>query len=247
MDMGDVVFLTIQVLKPTAGTLGVEQMVFILTENVIWSIQEKKGDYFEWIRDRLANKIGLIREKNAAYLMYFILDSILENYSKTLEKIAERKLFNRNIDAIKPNPEFMHKIENRKAELFLIKKTTNSLRDGISKLEVTHPHPKTAMYFNELKDQASHLLSDLEFELNKLESAINLLFTIQGYRLNEVMKVLTMFSVVFIPLTFLAGIYGMNFEYMPELQYKNSYFFLLGIMAIVTIGTVIYFYRKRWL
>lgn len=247
IDMNEVVFMTIQVLKPSTEELGIEQMVFILTPCVIWSIQERKGDHFGWIRDRLQNKVGLIRDKNADYLMYFILDSILENYSQALVKLAEIKLYTGKLETIKTNPEFMHEIEQRKNALFLIKRATTSLRDGISKLETTHLRGKKTLYYNELKEQSTHILSDLEFELHKLESAINLLFTIQGSRLNEVMKILTLFSVIFIPLTFLAGVYGMNFENMPELKYKYGYFITLGTMAVISLGALIYFYRKKWL
>ena len=101
-------------------------------------------------------------------------------------------------------------------------------------------------YYGELKEQINHLISDIDFELQELESKINLVFSLQGHRLNEVMKTLTIFSVIFIPLTFLAGIYGMNFENIPELHTPYGYFVLLGVMVLVTLGCVWYFKRKKW-
>jgi magnesium transporter len=99
-------------------------------------------------------------------------------------------------------------------------------------------------YFSELKEQINNLLTNIDFELHELESKINLIFSIQGHRLNEVMKTLTILSVIFIPLTFLAGIYGMNFENMPELKFQYGYFILIGIMFLIGILIVWYFKQK---
>jgi len=137
-------------------------------------------------------------------------------------------------------------VEKRKQELFNFKKATLSLRDTIIKLEKMDILGFDVKYFSELKEQTSNLISNIDFELQELESKINLIFSIQGHRLNEVMKTLTILSVVFIPLTFLAGIYGMNFENIPELKFKYGYFILLGIMILITIISVWYFKKKRW-
>mgnify|MGYP000214894796 FL=1 len=115
-----------------------------------------------------------------------------------------------------------------------------------TKLEKIEMNSIETKYFTELKEQTNHLISDIDFELEVLESNMNLIFSIQGYRLNEVTKTLTIFSVIFIPLTFLAGIYGMNFKNIPELQTDNGYFVLLGIMVLITGVTVRYFTKKKW-
>ena len=121
-----------------------------------------------------------------------------------------------------------------------------SLKDTITKLEKMEIDGFEVKYFSELKEQTTNLISNIDFELQELESKINLIFSIQGHRLNEVMKTLTIFSVIFIPLTFLAGIYGMNFENIPELKFKYSYFILLAAMVIITLISVWYFKRKKW-
>ena len=122
----------------------------------------------------------------------------------------------------------------------------NGLRDTITKLEKMEIDGFEVKYFSELKEQTTNLISNIDFELQELESKINLIFSIQGHRLNEVMKTLTILSVIFIPLTFLAGIYGMNFENIPELKFKYSYFILLAAMVIITLISVWYFKRKKW-
>ena len=127
-----------------------------------------------------------------------------------------------------------------------LKKSANSLRTTLLRLEKVKYKNLKNSYFSELKEQTNELITDIDFELQTLESSMNLVFSIQGHRLNEVMKTLTIFSVIFIPLTFLAGIYGMNFENMPELKTKYGYFILLGIMLILTLGIVYYFKRKKW-
>ena len=121
-----------------------------------------------------------------------------------------------------------------------------SLKDTVVKLEKMEIEGFNVKYFSERKEQTNNLISNIDFELQELESKINLIFSIQGHRLNEVMKTLTILSVIFIPLTFLAGIYGMNFENIPELKYEYSYFILLGIMVLITLVSVWYFKRKKW-
>ena len=126
------------------------------------------------------------------------------------------------------------------------KKATMSLRNTIVKLKTINTIEIESKYFTELKEQANNLISEIDFELLELDSKTNLIFSIQGHRLNEIMRTLTLVTVVFIPLTFLAGIYGMNFENMPELKWHYGYFILMGLMAIITVGIVMYFKNKKW-
>jgi magnesium transporter len=221
-------------------------MIFIVSTDFLWSIQEKDGDYFNWIRERLEGNKGIVRKKKADYLLFLLLESIIDNYQDTYQENAELSSEILSSGNIKPTPEFTSLVEKRKQELFNFKKATLSLRDTIIKLEKIEIDGFNVKYFSELKEQTSNLISNIDFELQELESKINLIFSIQGHRLNEVMKTLTILSVVFIPLTFLAGIYGMNFENIPELKAKNGYFILLGIMVLITIVSVWYFKRKKW-
>lgn len=244
--LNDLVFISTRILKTESRTLDSEQMFFIFSSGFLWSIQEKEGDYFNWIRERLENNKGIVRRKKADYLLFLILESIVDNYEDTYQKNAELSATILEAENIKPTPEFTAKVEKRKQELFNFKKATISLKDTILKLEKIKIEGFDVKYFSELKEQTNNLISNIDFELQELESKINLIFSIQGHRLNEVMKTLTILSVIFIPLTFLAGIYGMNFEYIPELKIKYGYFILLGIMVLVTMGAVWYFKKKKW-
>ncbi|ARV16177.1 CorA family divalent cation transporter [Polaribacter sp. SA4-12] len=242
----DLLFITIRVLKTENQTFDSEQMFFIVSSDFLWSIQEKSGDYFSWIRERLEGNKGLVRKKSADYLLFLVLESIIDNYQDTYQENAELSSDRLRSTNIKPTPEFTSLVEKRKQELFNFKKATIGLKDVIIKLEKTEIKDLDNKYFSELKEQTNNLISNIDFELQELESKINLIFSIQGHRLNEVMKTLTILSVVFIPLTFLAGIYGMNFENIPELKFKYSYFILLGVMVIITLISVWYFKRKKW-
>ncbi|UAM97082.1 magnesium and cobalt transport protein CorA [Polaribacter litorisediminis] len=244
--LDDLVFVSTRVLITKSETLESEQMLFVVSSSYLWSIQEKVGDYFDWIRERLKGNKGIVRRKKTDYLLFLILESIVDNYQETYQKNAELSADKLNSTQIKPTPEFTSLVEKRKQELFNFKKATLSLRDTIIKLEKIEIDNFNVKYFSELKEQTSNLVSNIDFELQELESKINLIFSIQGHRLNEVMKTLTILSVIFIPLTFLAGIYGMNFENIPELKFKYGYFALLGIMVLVTFGAVWYFKRKKW-
>ncbi|WP_439127511.1 CorA family divalent cation transporter [Polaribacter sp.] len=244
--LNDLVFISTRILKTESRNLDSEQMFFIFSSGFLWSIQEKEGDYFNWIRERLENNKGIVRKKKADYLLFLILESIVDNYEDTYQKNIELSANQLDAVNIKPTPEFTSLVEKRKQELFNFKKATLSLKDTIIKLEKIKIEGFDIKYYSELKEQANNLISNIDFELQELESKINLIFSIQGHRLNEVMKTLTILSVVFIPLTFLAGIYGMNFENIPELKFKYGYFVLLGVMVFVTIGAVWYFKRKKW-
>lgn len=239
-------FISIRVLKSAKKKLDSEQMIFIVSEDFVWSIQEKPGDHFGWIRERLENNRGIVRKKNTDYLLFLLLESIIDNYETIYEKYADFNFLDNNQDEIKPTPDFTALIEERKQMLFTFKKATMSLRDIVVKLEKTEWNNMQTKYFIELKEQINNLISDIDFDFHKLESKINLIFSIQGHRLNEVMKTLTIFSVIFIPLTFIAGIYGMNFENMPELKSQNGYFILIGVMFIITLVSVWIFKRKKW-
>lgn len=246
IELNDLLFVSIEVLGMENNKLISEKMAFILNNQFIWSLQEKVGDYFEWIRKRLQINNGLVRSKKADYLLFLILDSIIDNYEQTLQKISEHNDLLFTSSKIKPTPEFTAKIEERKQEMFKFKKATKTLRDTITKLEKVKLNTFKTKYFNELKEQTNNLMSDVDFELQELESKINLIFSIQGHHLNEVMKTLTIFSIIFTPITFLAGLYGMNFENIPELKTQYGYFILLAVMLCISIIIIIYFKRKKW-
>lgn len=244
--LDNLLFITIRVLITKSQKLESEQIIFIVSPDFLWSIQERSGDYFNWIRKRLAGSKGIVRKKKTAYLLFLLLESIIDNYHDTYQENAALSSDELNSENIKPTPEFTSLVEKRKQALFNFKRAAISLKDTIIKIEKIEIDGFDTKYFGELKEQTNNLISNIDFELQELESKINLIFSIQGHRLNEVMRTLTILSVIFIPLTFLAGIYGMNFVNIPELKSENGYFILVGVMAFITLVSVWYFKRKKW-
>ncbi len=227
-----------------------EQLSFVIGPNFLISFQEKKGDYFEHIRYRLRENIGIIRERGADYLLYLLLESLLDNSFKTLERIESEVDILEIIDINRdPSPSILSTIENYKRQIQFIKKTIVPIKEIVSKVErdqfklIEEKHLK---YYHELKDLGLTSIDICDQITARLESSINLFFSVQGHRMNMVMKTLTVISSIFIPLTFIAGVYGMNFVNIPELQWEWGYFAIWGIMLLVFILMLIYFKKKKW-
>lgn len=246
IDLEDQIFIAVKILKTEDNDLDAEQMFFVAHKGFIWCIQEKWGDHFDWIRKRIFDNKGIIRKKKADYLLYFILETIISNYKEKYEEVITMENMLERAAKMDPTPEVMLEVEQKKALIYQFKKASHGLRDILVRLERVELKGFQTKYFSELREQINTLINDVDSDIHELESQINLFFSIQGHRLNEVMKTLTIFSVIFIPLTFMAGIYGMNFENIPELKWPNGYFILLGLMFAVTVISIIIFKRKKW-
>lgn len=246
LELDDILFVSTRVLKIESADIGSEQMIFLVAPSFIWSIQERHGDYFKEIREKLEGGKGLARKKKADYLLFIILEAIIDNYGFAVERVSDIVDEKLNSIDIKPTPKYTASIEKYKRDLLTFKRASISLRDIVVKLEKIDSSDFECKYFSELKEQCNNLISDIDFGYQELEGRLNLLFSIQGHRLNEVMMTLTAYSVIFIPLTFIAGVYGMNFKNMPELQTNNGYFVLIGVMVLITALNIWYFIRKRW-
>ncbi len=246
LELDNVLFIALKVLKTDDNNLNSEQIIFIVSSNLLWSLQENSGGHFQWIRDRLIQGRGQVRSKKVDYLMFLLIESLITNYEDTFEKLLNSESDTIKVSSINPTPYFTEKVEEQKRRMLNFKKATLSLRNTIVKLETINIITMDVKYFAELKEQANNLIGEIDFELFELDSKTNLIFSIQGHRLNEIMRTLTLVTVVFIPLTFLAGIYGTNFEYIPELKWHYGYFILLGLMIAITLGIVLYFKNKKW-
>ena len=246
IELDDCIFMTIKTLHYIDEDFISEQMLFVASPTFLWSIQEIKGDYFGHIRERIIENKGVVRKKNADYLLYLVIEAIVDNYFEAYESLVLKISSLKDLKNVKPSPEFAANLESNKQDLFELKKAISSLRDAISRLDKIELENFETNYFSELKEQANYMIDDIDFDLQQLESSINLMFNIQSHRLNEVMKTLTILSAIFIPLTFLAGIYGMNFKYMPELESQDGYYILLGVMGGMAVLIVLYFIRKGW-
>ena len=250
-DYEDYWFFSIKSMLPLHGNeILTEQLSFILGKNYLVSFQEKKADYFEHVRQRIRSKVGIVRERGTDYLLYLLLEAILDNYFQTVNNIeTQLELMNLSDVESDPSPSILKTIELYQRQIHQIKKTIAPIKEFATKIEreelglVSKKHFK---YFYELKDLCLSLIDDCDQIDLRLSGNINLFFSLQGHRMNQVMKTLTIVATIFIPLTFVAGIYGMNFENMPELKWEWGYYGVWGIILIMLVGMLIYFKRKRW-
>lgn len=235
--------------KKKKRTLFIEQMSFILKENVLISYQERHGDLFGEIRSRLMNDTGIVRTKKVDYLLYLLIDAVLKGYQRELEDVQQRIDSTQIIVHKDFNDSFFQKIESYQDELKLLKKSLAPLRDQLIKLSNNKGRlidETNTPYFNDLKDQVLYIFDEIDQERSDLESMTNQYFAVLSQRSNEVMQFLTIVAALFIPLTFIAGVYGMNFQNMPELHTSYGYYVVWGVMIIVTIGLILYFRKKKW-
>ena len=229
--------------------LILEQVSFILGKDYVITFGEVVGDVFGDLRKRLKNKGSLVRKSGSDYLFYAIMDSIVDGYFDALEIIGEK------LDALEEkvmsvsSEEERKEIRKLKKELLFIHKYSWPLRETmswISKGDSELIKESTQIYFRDIYNQLVQVIDTTETYRELLSGLVELNLSNVSYRLNEVMKVLTIISTIFIPLTFLAGIYGMNFKYMPELNKEWSYPLLWVIMLIIAGSMIYYFKKKKW-
>ncbi|WP_010663659.1 magnesium/cobalt transporter CorA [Marinilabilia salmonicolor] len=244
-------FVSVKSLLPSnQHNIDSEQISFILMGNVILSFQEKQGDHFEHIRTRIREGKGRVRKGGADYLLYLLLDAITGNCYTTLNNIEM------HLDTLpgkimqEASPEYIVSLEAIKRNLFALRKAVVPIKEAIlftEKGQTNQITLHTLPYFSDLKDQLMQLIDEADINMTRAEGSTNLFFSYQGHRMNEVMKVLTIVATIFIPITFIAGIYGMNFEHIPELSWKFGYPAFWGVIVLSVIGMFIYFRRKKWL
>lgn len=249
----DYLFFAIRSALPSGADnnkLKQEQISFILGQNYLISLQEKSSDHFTEVRERLTNKKGVIRDKGADFLLYRLLDAIVDNYFEVLDettKVVEK--LDKQL-TISRDPHLPQKIEIQKRKLLELRKIVLPLKDIALLLEAAQHNylsKENHHYFVDLKENCYSILDEIDTNKSLLEGMSSLYYAIQGQRMNEIMKVLTVVSAIFIPLTFIVGVYGMNFDNMPELHYKYGYHIVWGAMTVVAISLVVYFIKRGWL
>lgn len=246
----DFSFLTLKSIVPSENEMITEQISFVFGSNFLISFQERESDFFEHLRFRLRENKGILRERGADYLLYAMLESTLDNYFKTLSKLDEEiEKFNFTDPKKEPSPNALAIIEHHKKFVHFIKKSILPIKEFVlitERGECQYVERRHLKYFLEIKDLCLTLLDSSDMILSSLESSINLLFSVQGYRMNQVMKTLTIVATIFIPLTFIVGVYGMNFANMPELRWRYGYLGIWMVMIFILFGMVLYFRKKRW-
>lgn len=227
-----------------------EQFTVVLRKNCVLSFQERYGDTFDGVRDRLRKGKGRIRDLGADYLTYALFDSVVDHYFIILEDVAERieELETEVIES--PDRSTVEKIYSLKRDLIYMRKSVWPLREMIGLID-RDEHPlfsaETRRFTRDLYDHTIRVVESVDTFREMATGLLDVYLSSISNRMNEVMRVLTIFASIFIPLTFLAGIYGMNFEYMPELGWKYSYFVLWAIFISVTTGMLYFFRKKDWL
>ena len=233
---------------PEYNKISVEQISFILCKDIIISFQEKPGDHFEPVRERIRNNIGRIRNSAADYLLYTLIDSLIDNNLIIIEQIGDKveQIEHKLSD---PNKEVSAEIFHYKTEISYFRKTVRPLREVITRLLRSNSKlidNDSIIYFQELNDLIEHSIEALDTYFSMIGDQLNIFNTYLSNRVNDVMKVLTIFASIFIPLTFIAGVYGTNFEFVPELSFRYSYFIMWGVMVTVSISMLYYFKKNKW-
>jgi magnesium transporter len=238
------------VLRDDESGLQIEQMSFVLSQNYVVSFQEEHGDHFDHIRNKIKEGLGIVRKKGTGFLIYQLLDAILDNYFETIENA---NLEMRELEKIifkKPSQASLVHLERMKQDTEMIKKSLTPFKDALKVIlnrQTPFIDPDDNKYFQDLMNNCESAIEEIDSTSKSLEGLTNIYFSSLSQKMNETMKVLTTVATIFIPLTFIAGVYGMNFENMPELKNPNGYFYTWGAMGLVFIGMIIYFKRKNWL
>lgn len=254
-ELDDILFFSVKSILPTDNFdhLRIEQISFLLKGELLVSFQEKRSEFFTHIRERIKTHSGIVRKKKSDYLLYLLLEAVMENFFITIE-YYESGIEGLLVEAKTVyKPDVLERIEKTRENINFMKRSILPLRDALFNLksirednEYNGIEKGNYSFFARLHQKSLELLEQIEYDMNSLDSASNFHFASQSHRMNEIMKILTGVSVIFMPLTFIVGVYGMNFDVMPELRYEYGYFIVLFVMFVLVLGMVYYFKSKKW-
>jgi magnesium transporter len=227
-----------------------EQISLVLGRGYVVTFQEKPGDILDPIRDRIRHATGRVRRKKADYLLYALLDVIVDNYFLIVEDLGERiEELERKI-AVRPGNEDLLTIQEIRSLLITVSRYVTPTRELAGRLNTAQSElidKGTRRYINDLQDHTVYIADSINTFRDMLTNLENTYHAGQNARMTQVMKLLTVISTIFIPLTFVVGVYGMNFDHMPELHWKYGYFVVMGVMLVISVIMLLWFRRKRWL
>lgn len=227
-----------------------EQITILFGERFLITFQEKEGDVFDHVRNRLFEGKGQIRSRKTDYLAYALLDSIVDHYFIAIDHFANI-IEELEVDVLThPSEKLLPKLNELRQDAAYIRRSVFPLREAVNqfeKLEVTYMHKETRFFIRDLYDHTVQVIETVGILKESVKGLLDLYMSSVSNRMNNVMKVLTIVSTIFIPLTFIVGVYGMNFTNMPELKYKYGYLITLIAMAVLTLLMIFYFKRKKWL
>ena len=246
------IYIVLKMLYLDAESNGtqVEQVSVVFGKNFVISFQEREGDIFEIIRERIRNGKGRIRKMGTDYLAYALIDAVVDHYFIILEKDGEKIEVLEEKVVSEPRPETLQEIHRLKRDMIFLRRSVWPLRELVNSLERGESpmiQKTTRIYLRDVYDHTIQVIDTLETYRDMLSGMHDTYLSSISNRMNEVMKVLTIIATIFIPLTFIAGIYGMNFEFMPELKWRWAYFGVWGIILIIGIFMLLFFKKKKWL
>jgi len=246
------IFISIKMLQQDSVTdeITFENLSIIITDSVLISFQEKKGDVFEPVRERIRNQKKRVRSSGTDYLAFTLLDIVIDNYIYILALLGEKIETLEDNLLEDPKHSIIDEINDYKRELNFLRKNIKPAKEmvlALSKIESELIYDSSEVHFKELQDNINQASDTSDSYREILSDQLNIYHTIISTKLNDIMKFLTIFSVIFIPLTFIAGIYGTNFDVVPELHFEYGYFVMWGIMLLLAIAMLIYFRKRKWL
>ena len=251
-DLGEHLFVVLKMLKQEEDEddFEAEQVSLIIGSNFVLSFQEEGGDVFDSVRERIRKGKGRIRKSGSDYLAYSLLDAIVDNYFLVLENIGEKIEDLQEEVLEEPDPTSLKTIQDTKREMIFLRKSVWPLRETISGLiRAESPIISEAIgpYLGDVYDHTIQVIDTIETYRDILSGTLDIYLSSLSNKMNEVMKVLTIIATIFIPLTFIAGVYGMNFKYMPELEWRWGYLGVWTVFLVLGILMLIGFRRKKWL
>jgi magnesium transporter len=251
-DFGRYLFIELNMLiwDHDQSQIQTEQVSLILGENYVLTFQENESDVFGAVRQRLQEDVSRLVKQGADYLVYTLIDAIVDNYFVVLENLGEQIEFLEDELISDPDRGTIHTIHELKRELIFLRKSIWPLREIIGVLERGESalfQQSSLIYLRDLYDHTIQVIDTVETFRDMVSGLLDIYLSSISNRMNEVMKVLTIISTVFIPLSFIVGLYGMNFVYMPELQWKWGYFAIWVLIILVVLGMLTYFRRKKWI
>ncbi|MFN2340266.1 MAG: magnesium/cobalt transporter CorA [Halanaerobium sp.] len=249
-EFDDYIITILDMLSYRGEYIQSEQVSLILLENTVITFQEAHGDDFNPVRVRIEENKGQIRKKEADYLFYALLDAIVDNYFHILERNEEvLEELDDLVIGSKTGSDTLETIQNLKQEIVFLRKTIwplNTMLGNLYRIESPLIKKETDYYLSDVYDHIGQLMDEIDVSRDMLSSMLDIYLSNKSNKMNEVMQFLTIISTIFIPLTFIAGVYGMNFYYMPELDNKIAYPAVMFLMLVIAVIQLIYFKRKKW-
>jgi magnesium transporter len=251
-DFENYLFIVMKMICPARyeKTIAHEQISLILAPGVVITLQEFEDDFFEPLRERIRKGKGRIRSRGTDYLTYALIDTIVDNYFHLLEETGEQIEILQEKVLSEPSPEILQEIQNLKREMIYLRKSVWPLREIVNSLireEYKLISQDIIIYLRDVYDHTIQVIDNIETYRDMLSGMMDIYLSSVSNKMNEIMKVLTTIATIFIPMTFLAGLYGMNFKHMPELELKWAYPAFWIIIIVIFISMIIWLKRKKWL